>query len=91
MSGLFSFPENLLLAILLLLFRLIIRVAESFMENLEDVKFEEAPAGKTPMCPYCRNPLNVIWFKTTTIALRGQETLLMCPHCEAFLDFNCWK
>lgn len=61
------------------------------MENIEHMSFEPAPEGKMPVCPYCRNLLTVIWVKTTEMGLRGQETILMCPHCEAFLDFNCWK
>jgi len=61
------------------------------MDSLENVNFEQAPADKVPRCPYCKEQLPVIWVKSDGLGLRGERTLLMCPHCESFLGFNAWK
>ena len=61
------------------------------MDDIENVSFEDAPTDKYPLCPYCKQPLQTIWTKTSGLGFRGQETILMCPSCESFLGFNAWK
>jgi hypothetical protein len=57
----------------------------------DNVKIEYAPEDKLPRCPYCKTALPIIWCKTEGMGIKGEEKILMCPHCEAFLGYNAWK
>jgi hypothetical protein len=61
------------------------------MEEIENVILEEAPPGKLPRCPYCKQELETIWVKSSGLGFKGQKEILMCPHCQSFLGYNAWK
>ena len=61
------------------------------MDDIENVKVEEAPDGTLPLCPYCKQDLDTIWVKSSGLGLKGQKEILMCPYCKSFLGYNAWK
>lgn len=61
------------------------------MDQLENVRFEPAPADKLPRCPHCKQELQTIWIKGDGLGICGRREIWMCPHCEAFLSYNAWK
>ncbi len=61
------------------------------MDDFDNVAFQVAPDDKVPKCPYCKQELGTIWIKTSGMGFKGEQDLLMCPHCESFLGLNAWK
>ncbi len=64
---------------------------EGAMNNIENVRFEQAPPSTLPKCPHCQKPLDRIWMKTEGMGFYGKQAILICPHCETFLGYNAWK
>jgi hypothetical protein len=54
------------------------------------LKYEEAPDGVLPVCPYCRTELNVIWQKSELSHSFGvvYSQTQMCPHCRCVLGYG---
>ena len=61
------------------------------MDNIENVRIDEAPDGALPLCPSCKKDLDTIWVKSSGLGLKGQKEILMCPHCKSSLGYSAWK
>lgn len=58
------------------------------MDNIKNVNIEDAPADKSPRCPFCKKELETIWVKSSGLGFKGQKEILMCPYCQSFLGYN---
>jgi len=58
---------------------------------MEGITLQPAPESKTPLCPYCKKALEIVWVKKDGLGIWGQSEVLMCPHCESFLGYSAWK
>ena len=58
------------------------------MDNIKNVNIEDAPADKSPRCPFRKKELETIWVKSSGLGFKGQKEILMCPYCQSFLAYN---
>ena len=61
------------------------------MDDIENIRMEEAPLDKFPRCPACKKDLDRIWVKSSGLGFKGQKEILMCPYCQGFLGYSAWK
>jgi len=40
-----------------------------------------------PLCPYCEEPLEKIFFHKIRDAMTGRRLAYLCPHCQRLLGF----
>ncbi len=56
--------------------------------QFDGVELVEAPKGKLPKCPYCKNPLTTLWIKKKGLGVLEQKQIIMCPDCESLLGYG---
>ena len=56
------------------------------MSKKRKIEYQEAPEDAIPLCPSCKQELDVIWVVEKGIFYI--TAVVMCPHCRTLLGFN---
>ena len=52
------------------------------------IRIENAPDGEKPVCPYCKQSLDMIWIMKKGTWILEQKQIIMCPNCRSLLGFG---
>lgn len=53
--------------------------------DVKGIRIEDAPDDVIPICPNCKERLDIIW-KKSHIGIVKRE-IIICPHCEVILGY----
>jgi len=53
--------------------------------DFKGTRLEDAPDEVIPICPNCKERLDIIWRKSHVKMIRRE--IIMCPHCKVLLGY----